>query len=363
MSFAQRNHRFVRSACIVMTLALVAPVAVVEAQEDSARTLRRLAQQSRVNRASRQSDIFFGSAENRRLGVRCGTRTPGRQERQLIDMLLQPYMRRAAAKTARETLTVPVVFHIVTTKTGEYDVTDEQIDDQLEVLNAAYSPEGEDDEDEDEDRVRGVEGGIVFELAETLRYEDNAFATKCLKQSVQKKFKKKNAVAPEENLNIYTCLPADGVLGEATFPSDHDEADPQHGVILLYSSFPGGPDAPYNEGATAVHEVGHWLGLYHTFEEEAEAEDEERALACAGLGDLVDDTPAENEAAYGCPEGRDTCPDDPGDDPIRNFMDYTDDACMEEFTEGQAERMEAQLTAFKPTLLGDGEETDDEERR
>jgi len=100
-----------------------------------------------------------------------------------------------------------------------------------------------------------------------------------------------------------------GLLGYSTFPRAVHENMTDDGVVVLFSSLPGGTAEPYNEGKTLTHEIGHWLGLYHTFQG-----------GCDEPGDFVDDTPAEAKPGFGCPEGRKTCRHSTGLDPIRAFL-------------------------------------------
>ena len=122
-------------------------------------------------------------------------------------------------------------------------------------------------------------------------------------------------------------------LGYATFPAfDYVKQD---GIVIYHGTVKGGSFYPFNLGATLIHEVGHWLGLPHTFENGCDP------------GDGIADTAPEKRAAFGCPVGRDTCPGDGLEDPIHNFMDFTDDACMWEFTPGQALFAHSQWEAFR----------------
>lgn len=251
-------------------------------------------------------------------GVRCASRDLSQEDRARVEK--ETAWHKGAEKASG---TIDVVFHVVYkerrgVQTG--NIPSSMINAQIDVLNAAYTGTG-----------------ISFNLKQVLRHKNNKYYTGCYNQDTR--MKRAYAVDPANNLNIYTCQPSGGVLGYAYLPSSFNESDDRHGVVLLDQSLPGGNASPYNLGDTGTHEVGHYLGLEHTFQG-----------GCSGSGDSVSDTPAEASAAFGCPVGRDTCSGG-GADPIYNFMDYTDDSCMYEFTNGQKSRMDAQLATYKPSLL------------
>lgn len=255
---------------------------------------------------------------------RCATIEPDLVEQARIEAEIARYLEGSQPGVSRQALSggsIDVYFHVVNkgTSLADGNISTSMINSQLDVLNQAFAATG-----------------WSFNLVATDRTTNATWYTECYGTS---ETAMKNALhrGTADDLNIYTCNPSGGILGYATFPSSYASRPTLDGVVLLYSSLPGGDAAPYNLGDTGTHEVGHWMGLYHTFQ------------GGCSRGDLVSDTPAERSAAFGCPVGRDSCAGKkyPGLDPITNFMDYTDDACMDRFSAGQDARADAQFTTYR----------------
>ncbi|WP_437568738.1 zinc metalloprotease [Sorangium sp. So ce542] len=248
----------------------------------------------------------------------CATVELSEAERDAVDQFVRS--RVAAGFTVEGPVQIPVHFHVINKGTGirNGDVPDSMINDQIRVLNEAYATTR-----------------FSFVLQTVDRTTNATWYTMSLGSTAERQAKRTLRKGGPDHLNLYTANLGGGLLGWATFPSDYAAKPSDDGVVILYSSLPGGTAVPYNEGDTGTHEVGHWLGLYHTFQG-----------GCNKTNDGVDDTPAERTAAYGCPMGQDTCRG-VGIDPITNFMDYTDDACMNSFTAGQASRMSALWDTYR----------------
>jgi hypothetical protein len=163
--------------------------------------------------------------------------------------------------------------------------------------------------------------------------------------AADRQMKKRLHRGTARTLNIYVNRPRSGgqlLLGYSLFPWQRRAHKPLDGVTVSEISLPGGRATGYNLGDTVIHETGHWMGLLHPFEG-----------GCADA-DGVADTPAEAGPSFRCDE-RDTCtegenPADPATitmDPIHNFMDYSYDSCMYQFTPGQRERMIALFMAYR----------------
>jgi hypothetical protein len=234
-----------------------------------------------------------------------------------------------AAYLGDGSVTVNTVFHSISdhplTAAEKLRLTT-MIEHQMEVLNAAFSGQTAPD---------AADTPFRFSLSE-INWEVNPDWYTVVPGQNERDMKKALHQGDSETLNIYSADIGAGLLGWAYFPKDYNAGrDYIDGVVILDESMPGGTAGKYAEGDTLTHEVGHWLMLHHTFNN-----------GCSASGDFVADTPKEAQPQFNCPEGADTCAA-PGKDPIHNFMDYTQDSCMDMFTRGQAERMSDAWVAFR----------------
>jgi len=224
--------------------------------------------------------------------------------------------------------TISVYVHVITNTSGAGNISDSVITNQIRVLNDSFS---------------GVTGGyntkFRFVHAGTTRTANNTYFAAGYGTAAETSMKNALRVGGASTLNMYFNQPSTGELGWATFPTSYASKPKMDGVVCDGRTVPGGTFSPYNEGDTATHEVGHWLGLYHTFQG-----------GCSKNGDFVADTPASKAPNFGCPAGKNSCTGNkyPGNDPIENFMDYTDDYCMYKFTAGQ----DARATSLSGTYRG-----------
>ena len=256
---------------------------------------------------------------------RCGTGAPDQTRMAEIESSLERF-NRSRGRRSTSTITIPVYFHVINQGSGieNGDVPDHMLQAQLRVLNDSFNG-----------RTGGAATLFGFELAGITRTTNADWFTMGIGSPQERQAKSALRQGGANALNIYTT-DGGGYLGWATFPWSYREHPELDGIVVYYDSLPHGSLAPYNEGDTATHEAGHWLGLYHTFQG-----------GCNANNDYVGDTAAERFPAFGCPAGRDTCERDAGVDPIFNFMDYTDDPCMFEFTAGQAARMEGMYAQYR----------------
>jgi len=218
-----------------------------------------------------------------------------------------------------QAVSIPVYFHVIRDSYGNGGVTTTQINNQITILNNAFAA-----------------AGFSFYLASTDYSNNSTWYTAGHGSTAEAQMKSALRKGTATALNFYTNSPGGGLLGWATFPWSYASAPSKDGVVVLNTSLPGGTATNYNQGDTGTHEVGHWMGLYHTFQG-----------GCTSPGDSVSDTPYEGSAASGCPTGRDTCTSLAGLDPITNFMDYSYDSCMNTFSAGQNSRANSMWTSYR----------------
>ncbi|WP_245667416.1 zinc metalloprotease [Actinomadura macra] len=226
-----------------------------------------------------------------------------------------------AARRLAAPIGVPVYFHVLHDGASG-NVSDAEVRRQIDVLNASYGG-----------RNGGANTSVTFRLQQISRTNNANWHRD--PERYEGTYKPRLHKGGKNALNLYSAYIGGDLLGWSTFPWKYKAEPKMDGVTIHYGSMPGGPIENFNKGFSATHEVGHWLGLYHTFQD-----------GCGGKGDRVADTPPEREPTNGCPSGKDTCPS-PGVDPVHNYMDYSYDTCMNSFTAGQGARIHKAWAAYR----------------
>ncbi|KAJ9484497.1 hypothetical protein VN97_g8873 [Penicillium thymicola] len=269
----------------------------------------------------------------------CATEDPGADFLHALGRLKSDEADPALSQGRKAPIEIETWFHIVSSKSESSQVTDDMINSQLSILQQSYA-----------------DSGISYRLQGVTRHVNDKWASNADDVAMKATLRK----GSYRTLNVYfqTDLQAspgqDGrafghrgaatnsdlassVLGFCTLPDSSVNASSpashyvKDGCNVLTKTMPGGSLDLYNRGGTAIHEIGHWNGLLHTFQGESCSVDDP--------GDHISDTPQQSTPTDGCPAKKDSCPDSPGLDAVHDFMDYSSDVCYESFTPRQGERM------------------------
>ena len=261
---------------------------------------------------------------------------------------------KSRARLQQPVIVIPVVFHVVY-RTGQENISNEQLLSQIEVLNTDYRRRNPDSVQTlpqfkgiaadtriqfclaTRDPAGNLSSGITRKYTSTTAFE--------MDDAVKFTFLSGQDAWPRNRyLNIWVCNLSGDNLGYSQYPGGPADTD---GVVLDYRTIGRAPinpfEGPYNLGRTATHEVGHWLGLLHNWgPNDAGCDD----------SDEIADTPNQDDASTGCPTGTVvSCNNGPLGDMYQNYLDYTNDACMNLFTQGQAEYMQSVLNTSRRSIL------------
>ncbi|OON67749.1 GEVED domain-containing protein [Hymenobacter sp. CRA2] len=244
------------------------------------------------------------------------------------------------AQRGNAVVTIPVVVHVLY-NTAAQNISDAQIQSQLDVLNQDYSKTNA-DYTKTPSAFAGLVANVGVQFVLAKQTPTGAATTGIERKQTTKtswgtddSMKKAStggldAWNSSKYLNLWVCNLSGGVLGYAQFPGGAAATD---GVVILTTAFGKGGSAvaPFNLGRTATHEVGHWLNLNHIWGDDG--------TSCSGT-DNVADTPNQADENYGTPAyPNPSCSNT--SDMFMNYMDYVDDAAMYMFSTGQSSRMNA----------------------
>lgn len=267
-----------------------------------------------------------GSSTGTTLGASefyCGTPTPSASEIVAVEARVG-----STASTLAGEVTIPVYVHIIRMDDGSLDVSDAVITNQIAILNQAFAGQ---------QAPGGYQTKFKFQFVSTDRTSNSVWCTSERDSPADVAMKTALRKGSADDLNLYIRDLVPGLGGYGGFPWWYAGAPHMDGPVIDYTGVPGA--SPTALGDLAVHEVGHWLGLYHTFQG-----------GCEKQNDQVTDTPAQANYTWGCPTGNvDTCTGKqfPGFDPTMNFMDYTANACQYQFTKGQSMRMDQMWSTYR----------------
>jgi len=267
------------------------------------------------------------------------------------EVKLQNWIKNNANKNLGSIISIPVVVHVVYNNNNE-NISDQQIQSQIDILNEDFRRQNADAVNTPS-AFLSVAADTEIEFCLATEDADGNITTGITRTSTsQSSFSTSNGVKytssggidawnPLQYLNIWVCDLSGGLLGYAQFPGGTVSSD---GVVCDYAYFGniGTATSPYDLGRTATHEVGHWLNLRHIWGDSN----------CGN--DFCNDTPEHSGSNYGCPSYPSTsnCSGNgTSGDMFMNYMDYTDDACMNIFTQDQKTRMIASINNNRSGLI------------
>lgn len=269
------------------------------------------------------------------------------QRMQQIEAMTQQYVREHRGSYGRNTINIPVYVHVLY-RTSQENISDAQIQSQMDQLNADFAATNSDIGKIPTifDGVAAGNTGIQFTLVATTRKSTTKTSWGTRDDMKKSSRGGVDPITPETHLNMWVCNIGGGILGYAQFPGGSSATD---GVVMgpqyfgsrnygnnLYLS------APFDEGRTTTHEVGHYLNLRHIWGDGG-----------CSVDDFVGDTPVAGGPNYGCPSTTANSCSGGLRDMHMNYMDYSNDACMYMFSTGQKDRMLACLATTR-SQLGSG---------
>jgi len=257
-----------------------------------------------------------------------------------IEAFTQKAISSGMSRFVGDIMEIPVVVHVLY-KTAAENISDAQVASQIDVLNEDFK-----NQNADASKVplhfkdEQTSMPIRFVLSQTIRKATSKKSWGTNDAMKKTSLGGSDPINPSTKLNMWACNLGQGLLGYAQFPGGPLATD---GVVVLFSAFGSRAKAAgtyvgnYDLGRTATHEVGHWLNMRHIWGD----------ATCGS--DLVDDTPQHNTSNGGCPaaDSRSTCAGTPLE-MWMNYMDYTYDACMYMFTNGQKTRAMAVFAVGGP---------------